>query len=139
MMSIINKVRRELKQNSDVKTLKSNRRFFKEEIRLYGVKTPVVIKIGKKYLKEIKDKKKTCVFDLCEELWRVLTGFAEEFEIFLQHFPAVVFEFQELDTHTGHPFVIEKFRLLAAENVYHFGDDFYLFLDLRQGKDKLYL
>ena len=27
MMSIINKVRRELRQNSDVKTLKSNRRF----------------------------------------------------------------------------------------------------------------
>ena len=76
MMSIINKVRRELKQNSDVKTLKSNRRFFKEEIRLFGVKTPVVIKIGKKYLKEIKDTKKTGVFDLCEELWR--SGYIEE-------------------------------------------------------------
>ena len=47
MMSIINKVRRELKQNSDRKTLISNRRFFKEEIRLYGVKTTVVIKTGK--------------------------------------------------------------------------------------------
>ena len=76
MSGIINKVRHELKQNSDVKTLKSNRRFFKEEIRLYGVKTPVVIKIGKKYLTEIKGMEKTRVFHICEELWR--SGFMEE-------------------------------------------------------------
>ncbi len=76
MSSIINKVRRELKRSSDGKTMKSNRRFFKGKIMLYGVKTPVVIKIGKKYLKEIKDKKKTEVFDLCEEFWS--SGYIEE-------------------------------------------------------------
>ena len=67
---IINKVRRELKQNSDGKTRESSQRFFKEKIRLYGVRTPVVIKIGKKYLKEIKGTEKARVFDLCEVLWR---------------------------------------------------------------------
>ncbi len=76
MSGIINKVRHELKQSSDKKTLISSQRFFKEKIRSHGVKTPVVIKIGKKYLKEIKDKKKTVVFDLCEELWR--SGYMEE-------------------------------------------------------------
>ena len=53
MSGIINKGRHELKQNSDKKTLISSQRFFKEKIRLHGVKTPVVIKIGKNYLKEI--------------------------------------------------------------------------------------
>ena len=76
MSGIINKVRRELKQSSDKNTLKSSQRFFKEKIRLYGVKTPVVIKTGKKYLKEINDKKKADVFGLCEELWR--SGYMEE-------------------------------------------------------------
>ncbi len=40
------------------------------------MKTPVVIKIGKAFLKEIKDKQKTEVFDLCEEFWR--SGYLEE-------------------------------------------------------------
>jgi 3-methyladenine DNA glycosylase AlkD len=76
MNSIINNIRRELKRNSDPKTKKSNRRFFKEKIKLYGVKTPVAIKIGKAFLKEIEGQKKTEVFDLCEEFWR--SGYLEE-------------------------------------------------------------
>ncbi len=43
---------------------------------MYGVKTAIVSKIGKKYFKAIKDKKKTEIFDLCEELWR--SGYMEE-------------------------------------------------------------
>jgi 3-methyladenine DNA glycosylase AlkD len=76
MISIINKIRQELKQNSDEKTKKTGQNFFKEKIKFYGVKTAIVSKIGKEYFKAIKDKKKTEIFDLCEELWR--SGYMEE-------------------------------------------------------------
>jgi 3-methyladenine DNA glycosylase AlkD len=76
MISIINKIRQELKQNSDEKTQKTGQNFFKEKTKFYGVKTAIVSKIGKEYFKDIKDKKKTEIFDLCEELWR--SGYMEE-------------------------------------------------------------
>lgn len=76
MISIINKIRQELKQNSDEKTKKTGQNFFKEKIKFYGVKTAIVSKIGKEYFKDIKDKKKTEIFNLCEELWR--SGYMEE-------------------------------------------------------------
>jgi 3-methyladenine DNA glycosylase AlkD len=76
MISIINKIRQELKQNSDEKTKKTGQNFFKEKIKFYGVKTAIVNKIGKEYFKTIKGKKKTEIFDLCEELWR--SGYMEE-------------------------------------------------------------
>ncbi|OGW45032.1 MAG: DNA alkylation repair protein [Nitrospirae bacterium RBG_13_41_22] len=76
MSSIINKIRQQLKQNADKKTKESGQGFFKEKIKLYGVKTAIVNKIGKEYFKAIKDKKKTEIFDLCDELWR--SGYMEE-------------------------------------------------------------
>jgi len=76
MISIINKIRQELKQNSDEKTKKTGQNFFKEKIKFYGIKTAIASKIGKEYFKAIKDKKKTEIFDLCEELWR--SGYMEE-------------------------------------------------------------
>jgi len=76
MSAVINKIRQELKQNSDQKTKKTGQNFFKEKIRLYGVKTAIVTRIGKEYFKDIKNKKKTEIFDLCEELWR--SGYVEE-------------------------------------------------------------
>jgi len=76
MNSIINKIRQQLKQNADKKTKESGQVFFKEKIKLYGVKTAIVNKIGKEYFRAIKDKKKTEIFDLCEKLWR--SGYMEE-------------------------------------------------------------
>lgn len=76
MENIINKIRKELKQNSDKNTRESGKRFFKEEIKLYGVKTATVKKIGNKYFKEIKHNTKKEIFDLCDELWQ--SGYMEE-------------------------------------------------------------
>jgi 3-methyladenine DNA glycosylase AlkD len=76
MIPIINKIRLELKKNSDEKTRTSSQRFFKEKTKFYGVKNPVVNKIGKQHFKALPDKQKTRVFDLCEELWR--SGYMEE-------------------------------------------------------------
>lgn len=76
MNNILTKIREELKQNANEKTKKSGERFFKEKVKLYGVKSAVVGRIGKKYFKEIKSKGKKEIFALCEELWK--SGYMEE-------------------------------------------------------------
>ena len=76
MNNIIDKIREELRQNSDEKTQKSSLNFFKEEIKVYGIKTNIVSKIGKEYFNEIKNKNKSEIFNLCEELWQ--SGYMEE-------------------------------------------------------------
>jgi 3-methyladenine DNA glycosylase AlkD len=69
-------LRSELRQLADEKTLNSSRRFFKNEIKLYGVKTALVGKVADKYLPEIKTLAKKEVFDLCQELFK--NGYSEE-------------------------------------------------------------
>jgi 3-methyladenine DNA glycosylase AlkD len=76
MTKIIDEIRKELKKNSDEKTKKSGKRFFKESVKLYGVKTATVGKIGKSYFANIKDKSKVGIFKLCDELWK--SGVMEE-------------------------------------------------------------
>ncbi len=76
MNTTIKKIREELKQKSNEKIRESGLRFFKEEIKLYGMKTAAVTKLAKEYFKSIKDKEKDEIFDLCKELWR--SGYMEE-------------------------------------------------------------
>lgn len=76
MNQIIKKIRQELKHNSDEKTKKSGERFFKEKVKIYGVKTALVSQIAKSYNKEVLATDKEQVFKLCEELWQ--SGFMEE-------------------------------------------------------------
>ena len=76
MNDIVEKIRKQLKQKADEKTQNSGHVFFKEEVKLYGVKTVLVSKIGKEYFKAIKDIKKAEIFSLCEELWQ--SGYMEE-------------------------------------------------------------
>lgn len=73
---ILPELRHELKLNSDSETQKSALRFFKDDIRLYGVKTATVHKISLAYFQKIKRSPKAEVFDLCEELWQ--SGIQEE-------------------------------------------------------------
>jgi len=76
MKDIVSRIRKELKENSDEKTRESGKRFFKEEIKAYGVKTSLVRDIGKKYFNEMKHFNKEVVFELCEKLWQ--SGYMEE-------------------------------------------------------------
>ena len=69
MSNIIEQVRQELINNSDETTKESGKRFFKEEVRFYGVKTMTVSKISKEAFKSIKKLSKKEIFDLCEQLW----------------------------------------------------------------------
>lgn len=74
--AVVRNVRDELKGNADEATRISALRFFKEEVRMYGIKSAVVRKIAKRYYKEIKKADKAEIFRLCEELWR--SGYMEE-------------------------------------------------------------
>jgi 3-methyladenine DNA glycosylase AlkD len=76
MSEIINKIRTELLQNSDEKTRLSGERFFKENVKMYGIKSAEVIRIGKEHYRLIADNSKPHIFSLCEELWR--SGYMEE-------------------------------------------------------------
>ena len=69
-------IRRLLTENIDQKTVESEKRYFKEEIKTYGVSVYNVSKLGKQLLEKIKNNPKTEIFSLCEELWK--SGFMEE-------------------------------------------------------------
>ena len=70
MQTILTSIRRELQQLADPATLESSRRFFKEAIDTYGVKTPVVNKLSKDSFRTIKHLPKAEIFALCNELWQ---------------------------------------------------------------------
>jgi len=76
MKNIIENLRKELINNADEKTRISGERYFKEEVKLYGLKSADVSRISKEYYKEIVDKRKMNIFDLCNDLWK--SGFMEE-------------------------------------------------------------
>jgi 3-methyladenine DNA glycosylase AlkD len=63
-------IRKELEIHADPEIQKTSQRFFKEDIRCYGVKTATVIAIAKKYWKEVKGRPKPEIFSLCEELYQ---------------------------------------------------------------------
>jgi len=69
-------IRSELKRNADEAVRINGLRFFKEEVRLHGVKTAVVRSIGRQYYKQLKGMARAEIFVLCEELWR--SGSMEE-------------------------------------------------------------
>jgi len=73
---IIARLRKELQDHVDPVTQKTATRFFKEEIRCYGIKTATVVAIAKKYWKEVQSRDKPEIFSLCEELYQ--SGMMEE-------------------------------------------------------------
>ncbi len=76
MNRIIENIRLELIRSADERTKQSGEKFFKEEVKLYGIKSADVMKIGKEQYKAIADKNKSYIFSLCDELWE--SGFMEE-------------------------------------------------------------
>jgi len=76
LSSIIDQIRKTLKENADEKTREVSQRFFKEPLKCYGIKAATVHKISKDCFKLINHKPKQEVFDLCENLWQ--SGYLEE-------------------------------------------------------------
>jgi 3-methyladenine DNA glycosylase AlkD len=73
---ILVSVREDLRKNADEATRTGARRFFREEIKLYGVKTPVAREIARRSFLALGPAGKDQVFALCEELLR--SGYMEE-------------------------------------------------------------
>ena len=95
MNQVIERIREELKASADEKTKKSFQRFFKEEVKYYGVKTGTVGKIAKKYWNEVKSLGKSEIFSLCEELYR--SGYTEEAFVAAFWLPNLVEKFEPSD------------------------------------------
>jgi 3-methyladenine DNA glycosylase AlkD len=76
MNPIIQQIRQDLTANVDQHTTETAQHYFKEDIKVYGVKTATVGKVAKKYWAQAKTLPKQEIFDLCEELYR--SGYMEE-------------------------------------------------------------
>jgi 3-methyladenine DNA glycosylase AlkD len=76
METIIEKIRKELKKNADEKTRIQGEKFFRENVKIYGLKSVQVEQVSKEFFKTVPDKSKSEIFRLCEELWK--SGFLEE-------------------------------------------------------------
>jgi len=75
-MDLVYTIREELKNSIDEKVRLGYKRFFKEEVKFYGIKTPIVIKTARHFYSEINVKSKQDVFSLCDELFK--SGYCEE-------------------------------------------------------------
>ncbi len=76
MDPVIEAIRQELTAHADPEIRKTSQRFFKEDVRCYGIKTATVTAVAKRYWKEVKDREKQEIFRLCEELYT--SGLMEE-------------------------------------------------------------
>ena len=76
MKNIIIQIRKELIAIANEKTKISGQKFFKEEVLFYGVKTPIVQKIGRQYFNSVKTISKAEIFEICELFWQ--SGYIEE-------------------------------------------------------------
>lgn len=74
--NIVEKIRNELKEVSSIKVKESGERFFKEDVKIYGVKSAVVQKIAKENFKIVKDLGKEKIYEICEQFWK--SGYLEE-------------------------------------------------------------
>lgn len=95
MQNIITKIRAELQANADKKIRISSQRFFKEGIKLYGMKNVTADKIAKKYWLEAKKLDKKKLFQLCEKLMK--SGYQEEFYAVCVWLPKIVKQFEVKD------------------------------------------
>lgn len=74
--TLIPELRRQLLDAATPETAESSRRFFKEEIKVYGIKATDIHRLAKSYLKEMNSADKAEVFALCDKLWE--SGWHEE-------------------------------------------------------------
>ena len=95
IMNILKEVRRELKANIEEKYRCGNQRYFKEKISCYGVRTPIVRKIAKKYFRQIKHLDKKQIFALCGELFK--NKYNEEATVAIQWVAGLSKQFEQND------------------------------------------
>jgi 3-methyladenine DNA glycosylase AlkD len=65
---IVSAVRQDLVKQADPVNRESSQKFFKEGIKLHGVKVPLVLKIAGQRFKQLNGRSKDEIFTLCEQL-----------------------------------------------------------------------
>jgi 3-methyladenine DNA glycosylase AlkD len=76
MSKIIDKIKNDLIIKADEKTRLQGTKFFKESVKIYGLKSAMLTEISKAYYRTLPAMTKSEIFSLCEELWQ--SGFLEE-------------------------------------------------------------
>jgi 3-methyladenine DNA glycosylase AlkD len=76
MKEILEKVRGELLAASDIKAREAGERYFREEVKLYGIKAKQVREIARDNFMTVRKLDKAQIMDLCEMLWQ--SGMIEE-------------------------------------------------------------
>lgn len=76
LTSISSLTKAELRKHVDQKFQEGAFRFFKEDVKVLGVRSPYVKQVASKFWPEIKKLPKDEIFQICEELWQ--NGFIEE-------------------------------------------------------------
>lgn len=76
MDPVISKVRQMLVTEGTEDIREGTQRFFKEPIKVHGLKSAAVARIAREGLKDLKGRSKSQIFELCDELWR--SGYMEE-------------------------------------------------------------
>ena len=76
MENVIEEIRKALEAETLTSVRMDTQRWFKEEIKTYGLKSASIGKISKMYFAEVKHLTKDEVFALCEPLWQ--SGYLEE-------------------------------------------------------------
>jgi 3-methyladenine DNA glycosylase AlkD len=100
MDSIIASIREQLELNADAEAKAASMRFFKEDVRFYGMKAAVANKIGSGQVTQLKKAgvDKATIFAICEELWQ--SGFQEEAMI------ACIFSESQVKNYSPDDFVV---------------------------------
>ena len=108
MDDVVERIRQELRRDADETKKKSGERFFKEDVRLYGLTMPAVDRMAKAYYEEIRQRSKHDIFMLCEELWR--SGYLEEAFVACNWSHAIHKEYQPEDIKVFERWVSEYVR-----------------------------
>ncbi len=95
MHAILDEIRSSLKERADPSRAESGKRFFREEVTAYGLKTAEVTKLSRSYLPALKTMEKTGIFALCEEL--LAAGYLEESFIAAAWLPHFSDRFEKAD------------------------------------------
>ena len=70
MKTIIEELRKDLKANASEQARISGEHFFKESVKMYGMKSAVLKEISRIHYNNVKHLKKEVFFELCEDLWK---------------------------------------------------------------------
>ncbi|GAA5263568.1 DNA alkylation repair protein [Methanocalculus sp. MC3] len=95
MDTMLEEIRSTLRERADPALAESGKRFFKEEVTSYGMKTAEVAKIARSHLPALKTLGKDEVFSLCEDLFS--SGYLEESFIASEWLPHFSDRFEPAD------------------------------------------